>query len=499
MTDIDLNTETITRLAAAMGTGKLTARALTQHCLARIEAIDPQVNAIIEINPEALAIADQLDLEHRQGKPRGPLHGLPILIKDNIDTADAMMTTAGSLALLGNHAREDAFVVKRLRQSGAVLLGKTNLSEWANFRSTRSSSGWSSRGGQTRNPYALDRSPGGSSSGSAVAVAAGLCVAAIGTETDGSIVGPAAMTSIVGIKPGIGRVSRSGIIPISHSQDTAGPLARSVQDAAIVLGAISGPDPQDPSTAQAAYESPGVGTHAAGGASLRNARIGIARNYCGFHEAVDGLLHDALAVLHQAGATLIDDLELTAPDRIRDPEDGVMCTEFKAGLNHYLSQNTVGAAVHSLADVIAYNERHRETVMPYFQQERLIDAQNSAGLEDENYLRKLARCQRLSGEEGIDRLMSTHRLDAIIAPSTCIPWLIDLINGDNRSGGSARPAAVAGYPNITVPAGYVFGLPVGLSFFSTRNTEARLIQLAGAFEQVTQFRTPPTFAAHANY
>ena len=499
MTDIDLQRETINSLCAAQAAGRLTARDLTEHCLKRIEAIDPLVNAILEVNPQALEIADQLDQERSQGTVRGPLHGLPILVKDNIDTADRMQTTAGSLALAGNHAREDAFVIRKLRTAGALLLGKTNLSEWANFRSTRSSSGWSSRGGQTRNPYALDRSPGGSSSGSAVAVATGMCVAAIGTETDGSIVSPAAMNSIVGIKPGHGLVSRTGIVPIAHSQDTAGPMARCVQDAAIVLSAIAGPDPQDPGTGEGGRDLSWVSTYIPDNGHLRGARIGLARNYCGFHEAVEQIVDESLKVLRGAGATVIDGLELTPAVHLRGPEMVVMQTEFKVGLNRYLSDRARGAAVHTLADIIAFNDAHRDRVMPYFRQETLVQSEHTAGLEEETYLLALEQCHRLSREQGIDLLIKTHQLDAVLAPSTCVPWVIDWINGDHRLGGSAGPAAVAGYPNITIPAGYVYELPVGLSFFSSHDTEPKLIRMAGAFEQAAQVRIPPTLATHVGF
>ena len=496
---IDLETESIASLGARMVSGELTAHSLTEHCLARIEEFDPKVNAIIEINPDALDIADQRDGERRDGRVRGPLHGLPILVKDNLDTADRMMTTAGSLALAGSIATEDAFVVTRLRDAGAVLLAKTNLSEWANFRSTRSSSGWSSRGGQTRNPYALDRTPGGSSSGSAVAVAAGFCVGAIGTETDGSIVSPSAMNSIVGIKPTVGLVSRAGIVPISHSQDTAGPMARSVGDAAILLRVIAGEDPADNVTKGASGRLPvDFGTNLDADA-LNGARIGVARNYCGFHQGVDRVLARSLEVMADAGAEVIDDLELTPKAEIEDSETIVMMTEFKAGLNRYLSERAPKARIRSLADAIAFNQRCQETVMPYFRQERFEQSAEMGALTDAAYLKALETSRRLARDEGIDRLLGEHDLDAIVAPTTCPPWLIDWVNGDNRSGGSACTAAVAGYPSITVPGGYVFGLPVGVSFFSTAFKETELIQLAHTFENATKVRRPPTFASRANY
>lgn len=486
---IDLQVETIAALNARMDAGELTARLLTAHCLAEIGKRDPLVNAVLEVNPDALDIADQLDSERVRSGPRSPLHGMPILIKDNIDTADRMTTTAGSLALLGTHADPDAFVVRQLRAAGAIVLGKTNLSEWANYRSPRSSSGWSSRGGQTRNPYALDRTPGGSSSGSAVAVAAGMCVAAIGTETDGSIVSPSSMNSVVGIKPTVGLVSRSGIIPISDSQDTAGPIARCVADAAAVLAAIRGVDPADPVTAR--YRPAGTGCSPAGG--LRGARIGLARNYCGYNENVDRIVAAALETLQTAGATIVDDLTLTPMSDIRPHEVVVMSTEFKAGLNRYLNARPAATEVRSMADLIAFNRQNSAHVMPYFQQELLELSIACGDLDDTAYLSALAECRRLARDVGIDGLTTRHQLDAIITPTTCPAWRIDWVNGDNRAGASACAAAVAGYPSITVPAGYVFGLPVGLSFFSTAGRDDAMIRLAGEFEQVTALRQRPRF------
>ncbi len=493
MNEIDLEEETITSLAEKMANGKISSRRLVEHCLARIAQIEPRVNAIIEVNPDALKIADQLDAELKAGNCRGPLHGLPVMVKDNIDTADKMITSAGSLALEGSYATSDAFVVKRLRQAGAVLLAKTNLSEWANFRSPRSTSGWSSRGGQTRNPYALDRTPGGSSSGSAVAVASSLCVAAIGTETDGSVVGPSAINSVVGIKPTVGLVSRSGIIPISHSQDTAGAMARSVSDAAIVLAAICGPDPDDRASLNCLAHCAALKNLVLDRASLKGARIGVARNYCGFHEGVDALIGQVIKDLEACGATVIDELELTPVSDLRDSEMTVMTTQFKDGLNNYLEQRAPKAAVSSLSEVIAFNLEHAENVMTWFSQELLELSQSTTGLNDEKYLAALKTCKTLSQDQGIDHLLKTHDLDAIIAPTTSTPWLIDWINGDNRSGGSAAPAAIAGYPSITVPAGYVAGLPVGVSFFASAWQEARLLNLAYAYEQYSQRRVPPQF------
>lgn len=492
MAAIDLEQDSIASLGVKMARGDISARSLTQHCLDRIAAHDGKLNAVLELNPDALDIADTLDRERAQGTLRGPLHGMPILIKDNLDTGDRMMTTAGSVALVGAPARDDAVVVRKLRDAGAVILGKTNLSEWANFRSTRSSSGWSSRGGQTRNAYDPLRSPGGSSSGSAVAVAAGFCVAAIGTETDGSIVSPSAMNSIVGFKPTVGMVPRTGIIPISHTQDTAGPMARSVADAAQVAAAICGADPSDPVTVDAAAHCTALQRSTLDPQALNGARIGVARNYGGFHEGVDALLTRAIEDLRAAGAEVLDDLRLTPVDEMRPSEAVVMATEFKAGLNAYLANRGDSAAIASLAELIAFNRDHADTVMPWFQQELAEKAQATGGLEDPDYLEAVLTCKQLSRTQGIDHLIETHRLDAIIAPSTCAPWLIDWVNGDNRTGGSAGPAAIAGYPNVTVPMGYVHGLPVGLSFFSTAWRDARLLNLAAGYEEKTGRRAPPS-------
>jgi amidase len=497
--EIDLDGETIASLQDRMAAGDITSRSLTEHCLARIDGHDGKVNAILELNPDALTIADALDGERRNTGPRGPLHGLPLLVKDNLDSADKMMTTAGSLALVGHHAARDAHVVERLRDAGAVLLGKTNLSEWANFRSSRSSSGWSSRGGQTRNPYALNRTPGGSSSGSAVAVACGFCVAAIGTETDGSIVGPSAMASIVGIKPSLGRVGRSGIIPISHSQDTAGPMARTVIDALTVLQAISGPDPRDAITQLGEAQAAGDISIVPDPDALRGARIGVARNYCGFDDAVDEIFRRCLTDMAGAGAVVIDDLHLTPMEEIRPSELRVMMTEFKAGLNTYLADVEAALPVHSLADLIAFNMQNQAETMPYFGQDILEKSARQGPLTDPGYAEALITSKRLSRDEGIDKLVSEHNLDALVAPTACAPWLIDWINGDHRKGGSACPAAVSGYPSITVPAGHVFGLPIGLSFFSTAFSETRLGALAHAFQQQRPVRRAVTFAGHTPY
>ncbi|VAW14118.1 Putative secreted amidase SCO6344 [hydrothermal vent metagenome] len=499
MKKIDLENETIASLGKKMANGEINARGLTKHCLARIAQLDTRVNAVIELNPDALEIAAKLDDELAAGICRGPLHGLPVMVKDNLDTGDKMMTSAGSLAMDGAHATSDAFVVKRLREAGAVILGKTNLSEWANFRSSRSTSGWSSRGGQTRNPYALDRTPGGSSSGSAAAVASGFSVAAIGTETDGSIVSPSAMNSIVGIKPTVGLVSRSGIIPISHSQDTAGAMARSVEDAAILLGAICGPDDEDAASMNSLAHCAELKNLALKSNALNGARIGVARNYCGFHEGVDAVIAQVITDLESCGATIVDSLELTPTGDIRPSENRVLSTEFKAGLNNYLAQRSPKSAVSSLSDIINFNLENAENVMTWFQQELLEISQETNGLGDEKYLEALKTSKSLSAEMGIDHLLKANNLDAIIAPTTCTPWLIDWVNGDNRSGGSAATAAVAGYPSVTVPAGYVHGLPVGVSFFTKAWQEVRLLNLAYAYEQYSKRRVSPQFKDTIGY
>ncbi len=485
--NLDLEDLSIAELRRLMVGGELTSRDLTAQCLARIEQLDPRVNGILELNPEALEIAERLDRSRDRGADIGPLHGVPILIKDNIDTGDRMTTTAGSLALEGTRSGSDAAVAARLRAAGAVILGKTNLSEWANFRSTRSSSGWSSRGGQTRNPYALDRSPGGSSSGSAVAVASGFCAAAIGTETDGSIVAPAAMNGIVGIKPTVGLVGQSGIIPISHSQDTAGPMARSVADAALVLNAIAEPDQRGSEDYTATLDDDG----------LKGARLGVARGLTDSHEGLDGILDESLAALGAAGAEIVDPIEVVAPKAVRPAELLVFLTEFKAGLNSYLSTRGPDTAVRSLADVIAFNRDHCEHVMPYFPQDLFQQAEAAAGLDDPAYLAARDTCLRRTRAEGIDKVLAERRLDGIVAMTTGPAWLIDWVSGDNRSWSTAYLAAISGYPSITVPAGYLFGLPVGLSFIGSAFQEPTLIRLASGFEAATRVRKPPRFATSA--
>ncbi|MCC7261253.1 MAG: amidase [Candidatus Latescibacteria bacterium] len=500
MPDFPFEELTIAQLQAAQQAGQTSAAELTGQYLRRIEALDhsgPHLNAVIELNPEALTLAAALDQERRHRGPRGPLHGIPVLLKDNIDTGDRMQTTAGSLALAGSIAARDATLAARLRAAGALILGKTNLSEWANFRASRSTSGWSGRGGLTRNPYALDRNACGSSSGAAVAVSANLCAVAIGTETDGSIVCPATINGIVGLKPTLGLVSRRGIIPIAHSQDTAGPMSRSVADAALLLAAIAGPDPADPATAGC----PPVPDYAAGldAAGLRGARLGVVRNCFGFNDAVDRLMEQSLAALRHLGAELVDPVELPNLDAYGDSELEVLLYEFKADLNAYLGNLPPGAAVHSLAEVIAFNEAHAERELPFFGQDLLIKAQSKGDLSTPAYLEALARNQRLSRAEGIDALLAAHRLDALVAPTGGPAWLTDLINGDHPGGGSSSPAAVAGYPHLTVPAGFVAGLPVGLSFFAGAWSEAALLRFGFAFEQGTRARRPPQFLHSLGY
>ena len=487
----------LAQLARQMASGKLTARCLTESYLERIEQIDrrgPRLNSIIETNPEALATAEALDAERQEKGPRGPLHGIPIVIKENIDTADQMSTTAGSLALLGSHAPQDAFLVQRLRQAGAIILAKANLSEWANFRSTHSSSGWSSRGGQTRNPYALDRNPCGSSSGSAVAVAANLCAAAVGTETDGSIICPSQTNGIVGLKPTLGLVSRAGVIPIAHSQDTAGPMARSVADVAILLGAMTGVDPRDPATAASAGNFHSDYTQFLKRGGLKGVRLGVARNYFGFDARVDAIMETCLAALKKLGAELIDPANIETEEKFGPTELDVLYYEFKHDLNAYLASLGAAAPVKSLAEIIAFNEGHKDTAMPYFGQERMLEAEKKGPLSEEAYQKALENNLKLSREDGIDKVLREHKLDAILAPAGGPAWLTDLVNGDHSGGGgSSSAAAVAGYPNITVPAGHIFGLPVGISFFASAWQEPVLLRIAHAFERATQARQQPRF------
>ena len=497
--DFPLAEATIRDLQEGLAGGEWTTRGIAETYLTRMGEIDgrgPALRSVLETNPDALDIADRLDRERREGRLRGPLHGIPVLLKDNIDTADRMTTTAGSLALAGWIPPEDSAVAARLREAGALLLGKANLSEWANFRSTRSSSGWSGRGGQCRNPYVLDRNPCGSSSGSGAAVSANLVAAAIGTETDGSIVCPSSANGIVGIKPTVGLVSRAGIIPISHTQDTAGPMARTVRDAAVVLGVLAGADPRDPASAAADERGLADYTPFLDPAGLQDARIGVARQFLGFHEGVDGLVDEAVDAMRAAGAVIVDPVVLGAGagrSALQMAETEVLFYEFRAGLNAYLAARGAGAEVRSLADLIAFNERNAETEMPYFGQERLIAAETKGPLSEPAYLAALAASRRLSRAEGIDRTMDEHRLDAIVGPTGGPAWVTDLVNGDHFGGSSSGYPAAAGYPNVTVPAGAVHGLPVGLSFFGRAWSEPTLIRIGYAFEQTTQARFAPAF------
>ncbi|MEH6438278.1 amidase [Massilia sp. DD77] len=480
----------------AMAAGKLSAHALVSRYLARINAIDragPRINAVIETNPDALRIAAELDRERAAGKLRGPLHGIPVLLKDNIATGDRMCTSAGSLALDGVRASKDAHVAAQLRAAGAVILGKTNLSEWANMRSTRSTSGWSGRGGQTRNPYALDRNTSGSSSGSGAAIAASLATLAVGTETDGSIVSPSSSCGIVGIKPTLGLVSRSGIIPIAHSQDTAGPMTRSVADAALLLEALAGEDPLDAATHGSAARKPGYAA-ALRKDGLQGRRIGVARNFFGAHDAVDALIEKELALLKAQGAVLVD-VKLPNTDKYNESELAVLLHEFRPDLEAYLAAYAPHAPVKTMADIIAFNDKQAGREMPYFGQEHLIAAQAKPGLEAKEYKEALANNLRFSREEGIDQVLREYRLDALVAPTGGPAWLTDYINGDHYGGSFSSPAAVAGYPHITVPAGYTRGLPVGLSFVGTAWSEAALIGMAYAYEQASRRRRAPTYPA----
>ena len=473
-----------------MAAGELSSRELVRHYLARIERYDdagPRINAVIALDPSALAQARALDAERAAGKVRGPLHGVPVMLKDNIDTAD-LPTTAGSLALADHRPPRDATIVTRLRAAGAVILGKTNLSEWANFRSTRSSSGWSSAGGQTRNPYDPARNPCGSSSGTGAAIAADFALVGVGTETDGSIVCPSGANGLVGIKPTVGLVSRTGIIPISASQDTAGPMARSVADAAALLTVLAGSDSADPATAQADRHRADY-TAGLAAANLRGVRIGVLRQEFGFHPEVDALMERQLALLREAGAVLVDPVAIDTKG-IGAAEFEVLLYEFKDGLDAYLKHR--GAPVGSLAALIEFNTAHAEAVMPWFGQELLLQSQAKGPLTERAYRRAQQRARRLAGPQGIDAALKQHRLDALLAPTNGPAWVTDHVNGDHFGGGSSTLAAVAGYPNVTVPAGQVHGLPVGLSFFGAAWSEAKLIAIAHAYEQASQARRAPT-------
>jgi amidase len=487
----NLEEASITDLHDRMHRGELTSEQLVGWYLDRIEAVDrggPALNSIIELNPDALLTARALDEEWRESGPRGPMHGIPVVLKANIDTADRMHTTAGSLALASHRPPVDAFLVSQLRDAGAVILGKANLSEWANFRSSRSSSGWSSVGGQTHNPYDTARNPCGSSSGSAVAVAANLTVVAVGTETDGSVVCPAGANGIVGIKPTVGLISRSGLIPIAHSQDTAGPMARNVRDAAILLAAMTGTDPDDPASANAA---PAAASYTANltADGLTGRRIGVIRSYsgAGSNPNVDAILKASIDAIESQGAEIVDDISIDTTDM--DAAEGeVLYYEFKADLNRYLEQSN--APVRTLEEIIDFNEANAETVMPHFGQDQMLLAQAKGDLSDAAYLDALAKSKQIA-TAAVDGALLKHRLDALIAPTNGPAWFTDHVNGDSSHIGSSSYAAVSGYPNITVPAGFVAGLPIGLSFIGAPNSEVKLIEIAYAFEQATAARRPP--------
>lgn len=496
----ELDELTVAELQQGMESGRFTARSLAQNYLRRVAEIDkqgPAINSVLETNPDAISIADALDQERRSKGPRGPLHGIPVLIKDNIGTSDRMMTTAGSLALEGFTPTRDSGVAARLRAAGAVILGKTNLSEWANFRSDHSSSGWSGRGGQTRNPYATDRNPCGSSSGSGAAASASLAAVTIGTETDGSIVCPSSANGVVGIKPTVGLVSRSGIIPISHSQDTAGPIGRTVADAAALLSGIAGVDPDDEATQNPERKAFPDYTKFLDRGGLRGARIGVVRKLFFFAEKLDPLMTQALDAMKSEGAVLVDPVEVESLGKFDGSENTVLQYEFKADMRAYLARFP-NAPVHSLGDIIEFNERNRDRELLYFGQETMIESDKRGALTDQAYLDALAKNRLLARQQGIDAVMDKYRLDALFAPTGGPAWVIDLVNGDHDTGGSSSLAAVAGYPNINVPAGFVFGLPVGVSFFGRAWSEPALIRMAYAFEQATRLRKPPRFLPTAD-
>ena len=497
----ELDEITIAALRDGLNSSKYTSRTLAEKYIARIEEIDrkgPALKSVIELNPEALEIADRLDEERRAKGARGPLHGIPVLLKDNIATADKMQTTAGSLALVGSVVPKDSAVAARLRAAGALILGKTNLSEWANFRSTHSTSGWSGRGGLTANPYALDRNPSGSSSGSGAAVAANLCAVAVGSETDGSIVSPSCNCGIVGIKPTVGLVARTGIVPISHTQDTAGPMARTVADAAALLGAIAGTDPGDAATDAARVKIESDYTRFLDRNGLHGARLGVVRKYAGFDRNVDRMFEQAITAMKQAGAEIVDPAEIPTIGKFDDAENQVLQFEFKADLNNYLAWLGPNAPVHSLKEIIEFNDKHYDQELPYFGQEIMLHSEARGPLTSPDYLKALGDCRRMSRTEGIDAVMDKLKLDALIAPTGSAAWNTDLINGDHTVGGSSTLAAVAGYPNINIPMGWIFGLPVGISFFGRAWSEPTLIKFAYAYEHISRARKPPRFLPTAD-
>jgi amidase len=496
VSSFELDEMTIGSLQDGMKSGKYTARKITELYLQRIEALDkqgPSLHSVIETNPDALQIAEELDAERKSKGARGPLHGIPVLVKDNIDTADKLTTTAGSLALSGSIPSQDSFIAKKLREAGAVILGKANLSEWANIRSSRSSSGWSARGGQCRNPYSLDRNPCGSSSGSGSATSSNLCAVSIGTETDGSIVCPSSTCGIVGIKPTVGLISRAGVIPISHSQDTAGPMCRTVTDAAILLGALTGIDPGDAATNASQGKSQSDYTQFLDPNGLKGMRIGVTRSDFGFNPSVDKLMADAIDVLRKSGAEIVDPANVESLRQMGNVELEVLLYELKSGLNAYLSSLGPKAPVKTLKDIIEFNEKNADKELLYFGQELFIQAEEKGPLTDSKYLAALKRSKQLATIDGIDAVMMKHKLDALVSPTNGPAWTTDHVNGDHFAGGSSTGPAVAGYPSITVPCGFVSGLPIGISFSGRAWSEPTLIRIAFAFEQATKHRQTPKF------
>ena len=492
----ELEETTVAALQDGMKSGRYTARSITELYLRRIAAIDkqgPALHSIIELNPDALQIADALDAERKVKGPRGWLHGIPVLLKDNIDTADKMTTTAGSLALEGSIPPQDSTIAKRLRESGAIILGKANLSEWANIRSLQSSSGWSARGGQCKNPYVLDRNPCGSSSGSAAATSANLTVLSLGTETDGSIVCPSGICGIVGIKPTVGLISRAGIIPISHNQDTAGPMCRTVTDAAILLSALAGVDARDSATTRSQGNTRTDYTAFLDANGLKGMRIGVSRSHFAFNPYLDKLMEGAIDVLKRGGADIVDPANVDSMKNIDDVELMVLLYDLKADLNAYLASLGPKAPVKTLKEIIEFNQKHADKELQYFGQDLFMQAEEKGPLTDAAYLDAVQKIQQLAREQGIDLVMTKNRLDALIAPTNTPAWVTDHLNGDRFSGGSSTPAAVAGYPSITVPCGYAGGMPVGISFFGRAWSEPTLIKIAFAYEQATRQRRAPKF------